>query len=393
MASDQPGRVFVYQRGRVYWITWRVGGRKFYESAGTSNPRKAERAKLAKEDALARGEGEPLRRFTLELLVEGYRESYLAAGGRELAESRKRSWRRDNFALRNFVEFARGRGIERADRVTPELVEDFKIARGKVRASATVNHDLRVCKAAWNWARRMKRLQGDNPFSAVKPIKLPRTKIKFLSTETVRALLVAIKGEPLEPLIATGIYAGLRIGELLALEWSCVSFDEGFVRVSNTPTFHTKSREDRVVPLAAELAEILRALHARRAKELEEERKRTGERERKKVEGLCFTTKDGKPLDDSHVRRSLRRIGKRIGFPKLSPHVLRKSFATLLRERRVPLEKISKWLGHSSVKVTEDWYAEHVFDPADTDIDRLRFAPTTAPVIDIVPRAERALGS
>jgi integrase/recombinase XerD len=55
-------------------------------------------------------------------------------------------------------------------------------------------------------------------------------------------------------------------------------------------------------------------------------------------------------------RRRLHQIGKLANVPKPNPHRLRDTFAVALLNDGVPLERVSKLLGHSSIKVTERHY-------------------------------------
>lgn len=348
----------LYLRGKTWWITYRLEGKNVFESTKTRDRRKAERVKAAKELALESGDVRAEIKLSFEAFKKTYEESYLAAGGRDLAKSRAVSWKKDAHSLRRFEAFADSRKVRRVDRVTVALAEDFKRVRSEDGvADSTVNKDLRFLKAAWNWGRR-RGLVRENPFELVRPIPIAQKEIEFLAPAEVVKLLDAYKGSRYFPLVATGIYAGLRIGELVSLQWTDVNLREGSIRVANKETFKTKSRRIRRVPIAAELRAILEPIHGK-----------TGGKT-----GLCFPSNADTPLDGTKVGHSLLKVGKGLKL-HVTPHVLRKTFGTLLRARGVPLEKISAWLGHSSIAVTEKWYAGHTFDPTDREIEVLTFEP------------------
>jgi integrase/recombinase XerD len=63
-----------------------------------------------------------------------------------------------------------------------------------------------------------------------------------------------------------------------------------------------------------------------------------------------FETKTGKPFNRRYIYKEINRIGN------IRPHILRHSFAMHLLDNNVPINVISKRLGHSSVKVTADYY-------------------------------------
>jgi len=96
-----------------------------------------------------------------------------------------------------------------------------------------------------------------------------------------------------------------------------------------------------------------------------------------------FATPVGSPLDESAVRKAMRRVLKRASLPEhFTPHCLRHTFATLMIQRGVPLAYIKEQLGHSSIKVTVDSYGrwlpsgesglmDKLDDPGFTDGDQM----------------------
>lgn len=72
---------------------------------------------------------------------------------------------------------------------------------------------------------------------------------------------------------------------------------------------------------------------------------------------LLFTTIDNDPIQLSHPRLWMHRICKRCGLPKLSPHALRHTYATMLISEGIDFKTVSDLLGHSTVSMTLDTYA------------------------------------
>src|SRR3954467_9288046 len=75
--------------------------------------------------------------------------------------------------------------------------------------------------------------------------------------------------------------------------------------------------------------------------------------------GLVFTTRIGTPLDAADVRRGFRAAIRRapgIDADALTPRELRHSFVSLLSDSGVPIEEISRLVGHRSTLVTEVVY-------------------------------------
>jgi len=74
-------------------------------------------------------------------------------------------------------------------------------------------------------------------------------------------------------------------------------------------------------------------------------------------EGLVFTTAFGTPVNDRNMARSFRAIYHNAGVGKWDLHECRHTFATLALLAGVPIEQVSRMLGHSDIRVTADTYA------------------------------------
>jgi integrase len=77
---------------------------------------------------------------------------------------------------------------------------------------------------------------------------------------------------------------------------------------------------------------------------------------------LVFPSQVGTPADASHVRRSFRKIVEAAGLDpgQWTPRELRHSFVSLLSDADVPIEHISRLVGHSSTTTTETIYRKQI---------------------------------
>jgi len=370
----------LYLRGTTWWMKYKVDGATRRESTDTHDRKKAVlvlKQKLAEgtQRRLAVKMGLPVpedladARLTLDAFLERYEAHYLNAGGPALKESRERSWRGDSPGLRSVVGFLRHQGVTLVSRVTSRHVEAFRdwrltttVCKGKKTrcvSGATVNHNLRIGKAAFSWAVRVGIIHA-NPFKGVKLVKLPVYEPRNLSEFEVRRVLDVAKEFDAFALVATAIYGGLRLSELIALEWPDVDIEAGEIRVSCDETFLTKSRKPRVVPIAPELRAILEPIAT--------------------TAGLCFPSEAGTRRDPANVRKTMLRIGKKAGAD-LTPHDLRRTFASLLASKGVPTTRIRDYLGHASIATTEGYYVARGQVNHD-DVAKLSFgqdAPNKAP--------------
>lgn len=179
----------------------------------------------------------------------------------EYAEARKRT-----STFRNDV--SRLRGLLRAPWATKPLavvsVADLtawasRRMTGKRRVSgATVNRDLNLVSALYRWAIGMGYVESNPARSVVRASEKGRARTMWLTVSECSALLAAAS-EAFRPLLICFLHAGLRRGELLALEWRSVDLDRGVVVIEPESA---KSGVARDIPLTSVLAAELQGLAA-----------------------------------------------------------------------------------------------------------------------------------
>jgi integrase/recombinase XerC len=135
------------------------------------------------------------------------------------------------------------------------------------------------------------------------------------------------------------LYAsGLRVSELVSLDLRDMDFSGMMVRVLG------KGNKERMIPFGRKAAVALR--------EWLDASKRL--RARGKAPDALFLNVRGGRLSDRSVRRILnQRLREAAIFARISPHVLRHSFATHLLGGGADLRAIQELLGHSSLSTTQ----------------------------------------
>ncbi|MEU7574065.1 site-specific integrase [Micromonospora sp. NPDC049240] len=169
------------------------------------------------------------------------------------------------------------------------------------------------------------------------------------------------RGDRLYPLIHLAIHAGLRRGELLALGWADVDLDNELLQVWRQRTTVAGAVSvvekpkteagDRPVPLFPDTAAVLRHWRA------QQNRERLAWGPAWNDGGWVFTHEDGQPLYPDTVGRTFRKLADQAGLPRLRFHDLRHTFATTARTAGSDMATLSKIMGHSSPKITNDRYA------------------------------------
>lgn len=169
-------------------------------------------------------------------------------------------------------------------------------------------------------------------------LNLPRAKTKktlprVLSVEQVRALLEAFR-LPKNRAIGYTLYAsGLRVGEAIRLKLDDIDSDRMEIHVRDG-----KGGKDRYVMLSPLLLEVLR--------------------EYVRIDRPHHWLFPAGHRRDRHisirtVQRAVRIAGERAGIPKrVTPHMLRHSFATHLLENGTDIRYIQHLLGHAKLKTT-----------------------------------------
>ena len=188
---------------------------------------------------------------------------------------------------------------------------------------------------------------------------------KSLSVVQAEAVLVAAERSPLQAYIVVALMTGARTEEMRALTWSNthlapdVSVDPPlpprmYVYRSVRETGDTKTRQSRrSLALPARCVEVLAAHRLRQQEQRDAMAGRWQEHD------LVFASAVGTELDAANVRRGFREaIEGAAGLDPAdwTPRELRHSFVSLLSDRGVPIEEISRLVGHSSTLVTETVY-------------------------------------
>ncbi len=163
--------------------------------------------------------------------------------------------------------------------------------------------------------------------------KTPKTNPVVLSRNEVARLLGAFESQKYRAMAMIAYSTGLRLMEICRLERGDVDSERMVIQVRRG-----KGGRDRQVTLTERLLDELRSYW----------------RQCRPQGQLLFPGgKPGKPLHSTSVQKALKQAGVRAGLDKrVSPHLLRHTFATHLLELGVDLRTLQVMLGHGSIKTT-----------------------------------------
>ena len=201
-----------------------------------------------------------------------------------------------------------------------------------------------------------------NPSNNIELPRIEREEIQPLDNEQIGTFLTAIQNSPSEAIFYTALYTGMRLSELLGLQWRCVDFKnetikvdkqllhvrrKGMQRELGTPK-NSKPRKFRVAPA------VMETLKAVKKQQLEA-RLLAGEVWDNSLD-LVFTDNIGCSIPHSTVEHQYKRIVTDMGIPERRFHDLRHTYATMSISLGIPIKTISETLGHYSTAFTMDVY-------------------------------------
>ena len=291
--------------------------------------------------------------MTLQKLVE----KYLAGLKNDVQVS---TLNRNKFACQTIIKTLGGDVL--INKLTARYVLDRYAAREC--ANATKNENLKRLKALLRWGYTHDYIEDVRWIDKLTPFKAPPHKAviadKFLDADELRALLEAMAVPQWRLLTKFLALSGLRTGEALALEKSDVDLEAGVIHVtkaynSNQHVVSTAKslcsiRDVYIQPeLEAVIHEINILMAETRLMYLLPKQK------------LFLFDKKGEHLQYPAYRKYMMETAAGIVNKHVTPHSMRHTHASIMMEQGVPIETISRRLGHVDSKITKDVYL-HVTD-------------------------------
>ncbi len=204
-----------------------------------------------------------------------------------------------------------------------------------------------------------------NPAERVQPPKARKPKRKLYDDEQTKILLenlelLSSEDTKYKVAIILTVFTGVRLGELMGLEWQDIDFKNGIISINRSSQYLSDMGVFTKVPKTE--SSIREIAIPEFIISLLEEYKLWYE-EQKSVYGELWTNSDrlfvqadGKPMHPSTISKWFVKYVGQIGLPVINFHGLRHTNASLLVAQNIDIAVISARLGHAQISTTLDFY-------------------------------------
>lgn len=334
----------LFKRGQVWWIRFTYKGKQVRLSTEATERKLAEKihAKVVTQIA----EGKWFERPTGEdKTIKDLFDKYIAEYS--VPNKAEHTIKQDRGFAKSMVEFF---GDIPLTEITASRISAYKAyLRSRGLSSTTINHQRGVISHAFKKAVREWEWLKENPVEKVSREKVRNARDRWLTLEEEKKLLdccviyatgrenVQIPHYWLQEIVLFDLNTGMRMDELLSLEWANVDLFRKTVTV-----MRSKNGEKRTIPLNQKAFELLKA--------------------KTKVRDIrtkyVFASEAGTKIDARNLRRGFYDALERAGIEDFRFHDLRHTFATRLAQAGIDLYKIAKLMGHKTIAMTQR-YSHH----------------------------------
>ena len=253
--------------------------------------------------------------------------------------------------------YSRFDGIN-ASELTSYQVQAYVADMHNIYSAKTIRNTISLLSSAYDNAIRLGQLEN-NPCKFVTLPKKEQAKIEIFTEEEVNIFLRALNDVRLDYKVAyeLALFCGLRRSEVLGLREEHINI--AFKTLTVEQTRHRVDGKTVIQPTKTESSHRHLAIPDF---VLEDIKELIAKHNSVPYEHTDYLIQDGygKPLNPTTLTAAIYRIEDNAGLPRVSPHDLRHTFASMLNANGVDIAVISRELGHSNIGITLNTYT-HVF--------------------------------
>lgn len=202
-------------------------------------------------------------------------------------------------------------------------------------AKATIKKLNSLLKQSFAWAIKCRLIEG-NPANDMTIPKATVKKVLALTQKEQIAVEIFCKDTRYGDFMVFLLYTGLRVGEMINLEWRDYNATDRMIHIRSSKT----ESGVRDIPLVERAREVLEA------------------QERIKGNNHIFCTVNKKPLTYSCMKKCYEQLREKTGYLDFTNHVCRHTFATRLIEKGASPKSVAALLGHKKVAFALDIYID-----------------------------------
>lgn len=254
--------------------------------------------------------------------------------------------------------------------LTPEEIQGFlaSLLRDHKLAPKTANNTLILLKTILKYAKRWSYLR-ENPAQDIQRYRIEPKEMDFLNPEEIR-LFLQNSDEPYRTLFLAALLTGMRRGELLALQWGDIDWNQNRIYVKRS--IYWRSKKDKDPNEVSWVFVTPKSRLSRRTIVMSPRLKEGLELHRMTCpvspHDLVFCTRSGGPLEpDNVVHQEFLPSLARAGLRRIRFHDLRHTFTALLIAQGENVKFIQNQLGHASATTTLDRYG-HLMPDAHREV-------------------------
>jgi len=245
-------------------------------------------------------------------------------------------------------------------------------------STKTMKHAKTVMSVAFTRAHKIDKIIPDNP---VKDISIPDKQAKprkTLNIDELASFLTSLQKSRWIWSVKFALVTGVRRGELLALRWSDIDWNNSRIRIDESNSItglgNTKSSKVHYVPLSqlarTYLEEQMSMLyHTGNSVTLTETGKHMDRKDLKKTDRLVFPADNGNMIKPNTYYHTIVRYAEKSGI-KVHPHCFRHTFVYNMRNK-MSLKELQEALGHDESTTTLDIYGEMINDTTDAAASKI----------------------